>query len=660
MSKWLHFLGKTYYPTPETFIKEAQHLGVNRRVALNTLGAFSWGDQVFLGFGDFLTKTRKTPPNPSFCFGFFRVSGVGGLPREILDELPKDAYREILESGGTQISRGCGGYRVLGRILGLTWTLQELAEWLREKFPEAKPSLMGEFREIPRTAIQKSFHWGYSRILSGSEDWEALKPYFTDPDVVEEESVAEIVSNYQLRFWESTGMTPPKRETPSLRLFPHQHEGVEFLRARSRALLADEMGLGKTVQALFALNGHSPSLVICPASVMGVWESEARRCAPEMKVQVLRGTLKERSQQLHDVKADLVIVNYEVVSRLLPELQSISWDTLILDEAHRIKNRKAQVTKAVRSLSRSIPRRYLLTGTPILNRPDDLWSLLNILKPEAYPSYWEFVDKFCSVEWNGFGWEVVGSKNSGELAQEMKDIYLRREKKEVLPDLPEKLTSKVWVDLDDDQAQEYSRMRRELTALLDSGERITSPTALSQLTRLRQICVDRGILSDDNEEPLRGAKAQALVELLEGREGKMVVFSQWSRVVSATSRLLTSLGIPHLVLTGETPQKERAKIVEEFQTSSQVPVFLTTIGAGGVGITLTAADTAVFLDKSWTPALNAQAVDRLHRIGQKSTVWVYEILARGTVEERVEKLLSRKEGWAEEVLGQELLQARLF
>jgi hypothetical protein len=202
--KWLHFLGKSYYPSPETFVREARQFGVNRRVSLNTLGAFSWGDQVFLGFGDFITKSRKTPPNPSFCFGFFVVSGVGGLPREILDELPEDAYQEIQALGGFQVSRGCGGYQVFERVLGLTWSLQEFAAFLRDKFPGVKPSLMGEFREIPRTTIQKGFHWGYSRLLPGTDDWEALKPYFVGEEGTE--GMAETVSNYQLRFWESTGL----------------------------------------------------------------------------------------------------------------------------------------------------------------------------------------------------------------------------------------------------------------------------------------------------------------------------------------------------------------------------------------------------------------------------------------------------------------------
>lgn len=444
-------------------------------------------------------------------------------------------------------------------------------------------------------------------------------------------------------------------------LYPYQLQGVEFLTSTPRALLADEMGLGKTVQAIIALRTVSPILVVCPASIIGVWEREFSKWDSTRQVTSLIGPLPQRRQTLLSKGLDVVLVNYEVVAKLLPDLQRVRWGALALDEAHRVKNRRAQVTKAVQSLSRSIPRIIELTGTPILNRPDDLWALLNVLSPSQFRSYWKFVERYCSVFWNGFGWEVGGPRDPEGLAQALAPFYLRREKTEVMKDLPEKIVSQVWVPLEGTQRREYSEMKRTLTALLDSGERVSALAVVSQLLRLRQICVDPNILVDGGSEPLSGAKARALLDLLEGRDGgKVVIFSQWSRAVRAAYSLLEERGIPTLIMTGDTPQLVRAMIVDQFQTDPYIKVLALTIGVGGLGLTLTAADTAIFLDKSWTPALNTQAQDRLHRVGQTSTVWVYEILAQETVEEYVEDLLSRKVSWSASILTREVLTAREF
>lgn len=448
-----------------------------------------------------------------------------------------------------------------------------------------------------------------------------------------------------------TSSTSGTTQGSSPSLFPHQARGVEFLRRTPRALLADEMGLGKTAQAITALEGVSPVLAISPASVTGVWERELQTWASGVPYRVLRGPLVERRKALQEPYSGWTSVNYEVVAKLLPDLLRHPWAGLVLDEAHRVKNRKAQVTKAVQRLSRSIPRRILLTGTPILNRPDDLWSLLNTLYPERYRSYWRFVNRFCEVVWNGYGWEVGGPRAPEALRQEISSFYLRREKEEVLKDLPPKVSQQLWVDLEGEQLREYLRMKEEFIALLGTKE-ISAVAVVSQLLRLRQICVDPQILIDDISRPLSGCKARALVDLLEGRNGgKVVIFSQYSRAVRATSLLLGQLGISHAQLTGETPPREREEIVQRFQTQKDPHVLVATIGTGGLGLTLTTADTAVFLDKDWTPALNSQAQDRLHRIGQKSTVWIYEILSRGTVEERVERLLAQKISWAEDILS---------
>jgi SNF2 family DNA or RNA helicase len=445
-------------------------------------------------------------------------------------------------------------------------------------------------------------------------------------------------------------------------LYPFQQAGVEFLKRTPKALLADEMGLGKTVQAAALLKELKPSrvLVICPASVMSCWERELSTWYPEVRVLALRGSVKERAAALKGSLASsepiVVIINYEVVHKMA-ELSGVSWEALIVDESHRVKNRKAKVTRAVSLLAKQVPRTILLTGTPILNRPDDLWSQLNILYPDRYRSYWRFVETYCRLRYNGFGWEVRGPRDPEKLWKEISPFTLRREKSQVLRDLPPKVTQQIWVDLEGEQLELYQQMKNELIARLELGE-VAAFSAVVQLLRLRQICVEPSVMFSD-PAPLSGAKAQALEDILEGGVQKVVIFTQWSRVVRAVSKFLEKKGISHVCLTGETPQSERARIIEGFQ-NSPIGAFVSTIGAGGVGITLTAADTVVFLDKEWTPALNQQAVDRLHRIGQRSTVWIYEILARGTVEEYVERLLAQKCEWSESILAQEILTSRGF
>lgn len=208
---WLHFIGKAYYPTPEAFMREARFLGVNRRVSLRALAKFAFGDQIFLAFGDFLTKARTTPPKDSFAFGFFIVTKIGGLPADLLQKLPRDAYEKTAPEG-RKVSRGCGQYFISDLVSGIRWTLGELAEFLQSEFPNAKPTLGGIFQEIPPTKLQRRFHWGYSRLLPGTDDWEALRPYMCvrANHANEQLWAAELITDYQLRFWDSTGPSSKK------------------------------------------------------------------------------------------------------------------------------------------------------------------------------------------------------------------------------------------------------------------------------------------------------------------------------------------------------------------------------------------------------------------------------------------------------------------
>jgi len=438
-------------------------------------------------------------------------------------------------------------------------------------------------------------------------------------------------------------------------LYPFQIEGVDFLVKTKRALLGDDMGLGKTAQAITAckrLNAQK-ILVICPNSVKYVWQREFEKWEPSYDVRVVVGDKQQRLDQIWGT-AQVVVINFEIVREWqvkvtkelkqtdeLKALLSQTWDVMIIDEAHRVKSRHAQVTKAVTRLARqSTHNLFLLTGTPIMNRPDELWTLLRAISPKQFTSYWRFVQSYCHVYHDGFGW-VVGNLlpyRVAPLREVLSHFAIRRTKNEVLQDLPEKTVQQVWVNLENDQLRVYREMAKTMWTELE-GKVVSAAVVIAQITRLKQIAIDpKLMLSEDS--PLEGAKVDALGDILEGAgDQKVVVFSQFAR---ALRKLSATLKIPHAMVTGDVTGKAREDSIQRFQTDSDCRVLLASIPAGGQGITLTAASIAVFLDKAWTPAMNIQAQDRLHRIGQKKPVTIIELLAAGTVEEGIEKLLNSK------------------
>ncbi len=430
----------------------------------------------------------------------------------------------------------------------------------------------------------------------------------------------------------------------TLQLMPHQIEGVGFLRGHPRALLADEMGLGKTAQAIVAakvLKGQV--LVICPNSLQYNWGAEIDLWDPGATWHVCEGSVADKLHQLHTRMDRYLIVNYAAVQRMQRGLKR-TFATLIVDEAHRIKNRLRQsksgrvsTSGAVQLLGRRAANIYLLTGTPIANRPDDLWSLLNILDPKAFRSYWRFCEEYCKVYHNGYGWIVGGLRNEQGLQEVLKPYMMRRLKSEVL-DLPEKLVRRVWVELEPGDRKAYEQMRKHYLAELTTRT-VSAPTALAMVTRLKQILVSRGLL-ESALTPLSGAKADAVLDIIED-DGQVVVFSQFSTAINALSLRLQREKIEHVVMTGDTPLERREEAIRAFKGGTQV--LLATIGVGGVGLNLTCANTAVFLDLPWSPALVEQAQDRLHRIGQQNTVTIVELLARNTIDQYILRLLNEKQ-----------------
>lgn len=426
-----------------------------------------------------------------------------------------------------------------------------------------------------------------------------------------------------------------------MNLFPYQKEGVRFLANHTRALLADTMGLGKSAQAVVAsqhaAQGHpdrlSPILVVCPASVVENWKRE-------FSLWWKHGGL---------FRHELTVVSYDRVARA-PGAYAKQWRVVILDEAHYLKNPKAKRTKAVfgpkmngiGGVIENARHVWCLTGTPAPNNPSELWPMLHALNPGAIippgekmygpMNFWQFTRRFCVVKNNGFGDVIVRGQRLDELKQRMAPFVLRRRKEEVLKDLPEIRFGELV--LSGDHASEALRaLEHEDTAKLRKAL-AEGPGALSKLST-EMATVRR--LTALAKAP---AVAEWVKEWLEACDDKLVIFAQHREALATLEAALASYG--PAVVHGAKTQVARQAEVDAFQQDSARRVFLGQIQAAGTGVTLTAASDLIFLEQSWTPAENAQAAMRIHRIGQKRGCLVRVAMLAGSIDEAVQRVLARK------------------
>ena len=458
---------------------------------------------------------------------------------------------------------------------------------------------------------------------------------------VERVDEAEIEAR-RVRFWARVDATVKDRKD-GYALMPFQKDGIDWLGRRPRAILADDMGLGKTVQALAAVAGAEafPCLVITRSTLKGMWESQIAQWTGMTSYVMNTGARSAAIRAQKTLPRKFFVSHYEGVRAEAEKLREIEWKSIIIDEATDIKNRSAQRTKAVKSIR--APRIILLSGTPLLNSPLDLWSLLNEINPAAWPSYYKF-EKRYAIMGGWMGKQVIGYRNVPELTMALQSVMLRRRKDEVLKDLPPKTYSDVWLELPAWQRKFYEIVKTEVLIEIAKDKTLTVATALAKLTRLKQAAtwpqVQLGL--DAKEMPV---KLDALLEILEERAGKKtLVFSKSAKVIDAAVKLVKVKrpGAEVFALTGQTPQDQRQPRVDAFQTSSREAIWFATIDAGGMGLTLTAADTVVFLDKDFRPKINEQAEDRAHRIGQKGNVQVISLIAKDTIEEHIERILDKK------------------
>lgn len=439
-------------------------------------------------------------------------------------------------------------------------------------------------------------------------------------------------------------------------LLPFQREDVTKLDVHANALIANDMGTGKTYEAiardsLIRQRHKGSTLVVAPLSVLSSWKYHFEELTD------LRVAMVDRTQRTAFLKedADVYLVHWDAL-RLLPDLRNRVWMHVIADEAHRVKNRKAKQTLALKKIKAA--HKSALTGTPVINEPPELWSILNWLWPRTYTSYWQFFNSYTESEvvYPGGYRKVIGPRNELELQKRMGPYTVRRLKAEVLPELPDKYATTVWVELDPKQRRAYESMRKDMLAWVGEHEHepLPAPAVIAQLVRLQQFALAFMTWNDETErfvmsEP--SAKLDALMELINDRDGEqVVVFSQFTSSLALLERRLIKKGITYAKVTGDVKDADRTKAIEDFQ-AGKARVFFGTIAAGGVGITLTAASTVIFLDRSWSPALNQQAEDRLHRIGQQNAVEVIDIMAVGTVDLGRRARLEQKWTWIKQLLG---------
>jgi len=529
--------------------------------------------------------------------------------------------------------------------------------------------LRGQWVEVDREKLQQALdHWekieqhgGISfvegmRLLAGApanlknaEELEEHREWaFAQPG----EWLSETLD--QLRDPEQ--MAPP--ETLNAKLRPYQEVGLNWLwfcaQTGLGACLADDMGLGKTIQVLAALlrkkaesPKSKPALLVVPASLIGNWKREAANFAPSLNLFIAHRQYGQDTS-CPNLSTDLVITTYGMATRL-KWLSETDWSWVILDEAQAIKNHSTRQSKAVRALKADA--RFALTGTPIENRLGDLWALFDFLNPGLLGSASQF---------NAFS-KAIQSENHehyAPLRRLVSPYILRRLKtdKSIISDLPDKTEMKVFCGLSPAQAKLYKQSTRSLIQELKETDGIQRKgLVLTYLMRFKQICNHPDQVTGHGEyEPKHSAKFQRLEEIcgeIESRGEKVLVFTQFREITEPLAECLANVfGRPGLVLHGGTPVKKRQQMVENFQREDGPPFFVLSIKAGGTGLNLTAASHVIHFDRWWNPAVENQATDRAFRIGQKNNVLVHKFITSGTLEEKIDGLLTEKQQTADQIL----------
>ena len=432
----------------------------------------------------------------------------------------------------------------------------------------------------------------------------------------------------------------PKDLNATLR--DYQVSGFEFFKTLSDyqfgGILADEMGLGKTIQTIAFLlsNKDKKSIVITPTALIYNWKNELEKFAPTLKVGLLHAAKSEREKILDNIdNYDVILTTYTTYKNDIDKYKNINFDYCIIDEAQNIKNPDAIITKAIKNVNAKV--RFALTGTPIENNLMELWSIFDFIMP----GYLYNKSKFKSIF-------VNNDKNIIELKNLIKPFILRRTKKEVITELPDKIEQKIIIDLEKEHKRAYKGYVNLITRKIKENNQ-DNITVFSYLTKLRQLCLSPELMVKNYQG--KNSKLDVLINIInDSSDEKILVFSQFTKVLEVIGKRLNEENISYSYLDGKTSAKDRVKLVEEFNTNNN-KAFLISLKAGGTGLNLTSANIVVHFDPWWNPAVEDQASDRAHRIGQKNVVNVIKLIAKGTAEERVINLQETKKELIEDVIN---------
>ena len=411
-------------------------------------------------------------------------------------------------------------------------------------------------------------------------------------------------------------------------LRPYQQAGVEFItgHARNKAYIGDEMGLGKTITALAATHQEQayPALVVCPTVVVGNWKREANTWLPEKTVQIIKS-----GKDAIDPKADIVIASYALAG----VAKGHRFQQVVCDEAHYLKNQKAQRTQTVVEIAKAAPRRLLLSGTPVTNRPKDLYSQLEVIdvagKGNSLGSFFQFATRYCEGQQGRYGFEADGASNLEELNQRLRDgVYLRRDKSQVLTELPEKQRQVIPVGV----PAETKRRIKEIGVEYAIAQKNHVPGAALKAMTDELVAVGLGKID----------AAAAFMEDFAETGKKLIIFSNLKEVQQGLLRKAQELGVGTVHILGDDSSEKRTQAVDAFQTNPKVQFAVCSLKAAGVGITMTAASDVLMVEQDWTPANLDQAEDRAHRMGQKNAVNVTYLVMSGTIDETLSQVINNK------------------
>jgi len=518
---------------------------------------------------------------------------------------------------------------------------------LRGRWVLLDPAILERLRRPPRTRMRASEALG--AVLAGSAEIDG-----ETVTVVAEGPLADLAARIAGIATAPVQVEPPPGLAATLR--PYQRRGLAWLAGMCEAglggCLADDMGLGKTIQVI-ALHLHrreakaGPTLVVCPASLLGTWEREVRRFAPDVPVRRYHGG----GRHLEDLAADeMALVTYGVVLRDSAQLAEVGWGLVVADEAQHAKNPLSRTARELRAVT--APAKIALTGTPVENRLSELWAILDWTTPGLLGHLEAFTRQVAvPVE------RYRDAEATTRFAALIRPFLLRRRKTDpgIAPELPRKTTTDVVVPLTAEQVTLYEAMVRETMAAIETRQGIErAGLVFKLLTALKQICNHPAqYLKQPGPLDGRSGKLAAFDELTDvimANGESMLVFTQYTQMATLLQQHLDARGIGSLFLHGGLPVPRREEMVDRFQ-AGDVPVFLLSLKAGGTGLTLTRATHVLHYDRWWNPAVEDQATDRAYRIGQDRPVQVHRLIAEGTLEDRIAALLETKRELADAVIG---------